>query len=418
MNITFHTFGCKVNLVETENLKEKASLEGFRYIDNIEESDIIVVNSCAVTDTAEKKSLNYIKKLKQKYPTKKILVTGCLAELKKDLLPYADIVVTNIDKDEIFKYIRENRSQLTPIDELDYYKESFPNSIVDKTRGFLKIQDGCDAFCSYCIIPNLRGKPRSKDEEQIVKEFSELVYKGFKEVVLVGIHIGKYGTDKGTDLKSLLKKLVKIEGDFRIRLSSLEINELDEEMFQIIFSSNKICKHLHIPLQASTDKILKIMNRHYTLEEFSSKLEIIKKYDPFCSIGTDVITGFPGETDDDFMNGYKNLSNLPFSYMHVFPFSDRKGTKAASMPDKVPEQIKKKRSEMLRELSESMKFNAAKKMFGKEMRVLTEKNNKALTDNYFEVDFTENVEPNRFIFTKVIGVSFDGTLQGKILRGI
>lgn len=414
MNITFHTFGCKVNLVETENLKEKASLEGFKYTNNIEESDIIVINSCAVTDTAEKKSLNHIRKLKQKYPNKKVVVTGCLAELKKELIPYADIIVTNIDKDEIFRYIRANKHQLTPIDELDYYKESFPNSILDKTRGFLKIQDGCDAFCSYCIIPSLRGKPRSKDESQVIAEFSNLIGKGFKEIVLVGIHIGKYGLDKGTNLKSLMKKLIKIEGDFRIRLSSIEINELDEEMLSLVINSDKICKHLHIPLQGSTDKILKLMNRNYTFEEFSSKIQKIKEQDPFCSIGTDIIVGFPGETDDDFQIGYDNLVNLPLNYMHVFPFSERKGTKAAYMPDKISENIKKKRSELLRQLSESKKFNGAKKMFGKKMKVLTEKDNKGLTDNYFEVEFTEAVNPNRFVYPKIVGVSFDGTLIGKL----
>ena len=413
--ITFHTFGCKVNLVETENLKEKASQEGFSYIDNIEESDIVVINSCAVTDTAEKKSINYIRKLKQKHPEKKIVVTGCLAELKKDQLSNADIIVTNIDKDEIFKYIKEERNLLTPIDSLDYYKESFPNSIIDKTRGFLKIQDGCNAFCSYCIIPYLRGKPRSKDENQIFHEFTELVKKGFKEIVLVGIHVGKYGIDTGTNLKNLLKKLINIEGDFRIRLSSIEINEFDDEMIDLILKSEKICNHLHIPLQATTNKILKMMNRDYTYEQFESKIRQIKKKDNFCTIGTDIITGFPGETDEDFQIGYDNLLTLPIDYMHVFPFSERKGTKAASMPNKVNPQIKKKRSEMLRQLSESKRYNSAKRLFGKEIKVLTEKGNKGITENYFEVQLLEDIEPNRFIITKVVGVSFDGELVGKYI---
>ncbi|MGC8924481.1 MAG: tRNA (N(6)-L-threonylcarbamoyladenosine(37)-C(2))-methylthiotransferase MtaB [Calditerrivibrio sp.] len=413
MKIAFHTFGCKVNLVETENLKEKANIEGFKYTDSIEESDIIVINSCAVTDTAEKKSLNYLKKLKQKFPEKKIVLTGCLAEMKKDLIKDADILVTNIDKDEIFKYIKENKHQLTPIDELDYYKESFPNAIVDKTRGFLKIQDGCDAFCSYCIIPHLRGKPRSKSEEIIIREFAQLVDKGFKEIVLVGIHIGKYGFDTKTDLKTLLKKLIQIEGNFRIRLSSLELNEIDMEMIELILNSDKICKHLHIPLQGSTNKILKLMNRHYTFEKFASTVEYLKSKNESLTIGTDIITGFPGETEEDFTQGYDNLLNLAISYMHVFPFSERKGTKASILPDKVSNKIKKKRSGMLRDLSESKRFNSAKRLFGTVQKVLTEKDNMALTDNYFEVCINEEIEANSFLNVKIIGVSMDGTLIGK-----
>jgi len=413
MKIAFHTFGCKVNLVETENLKEKANLEGFKYTDSIEESDVIVVNSCAVTDNAEKKSLHYLKKLKQKFPEKKIVLTGCLAEMKKDLIKDADILVTNIAKDEIFKYIKENKHQLTPINELDYYKESFPNAIVDKTRGFLKIQDGCDAFCSYCIIPNLRGKPRSKSEEIIIREFSQLVDKGFKEIVLVGIHIGKYGIDTNTDLKKLLKKLIQIDGNFRIRLSSLELNEIDQEMIEIILNSDKICKHLHIPLQGSTNKILKLMNRHYTFEKFASTVEYLKSRNEFLTIGTDVITGFPGETEEDFAIGYDNLLKLPISYMHVFPFSERKGTKASILPDKVSNEIKKKRSGMLRDLSESKRFNSAKRLFGTVQKVLAEKDNRALTDNYFEVCINEEIEANSFLNVKIIGVSMDGTLFGR-----
>lgn len=413
MKIAFHTFGCKVNLVETENLKEKANLEGFKYTDSIEESDVIVVNSCAVTDNAEKKSLHYLKKLKQKFPEKKIVLTGCLAEMKKDLIKDADILVTNIAKDEIFKYIKENKHQLTPINELDYYKESFPNAIVDKTRGFLKIQDGCDAFCSYCIIPNLRGKPRSKSEEIIIREFSQLVDKGFKEIVLVGIHIGKYGIDTNTDLKKLLKKLIQIDGNFRIRLSSLELNEIDQEMIEIILNSDKICKHLHIPLQGSTNKILKLMNRHYTFEKFASTVEYLKSRNEFLTIGTDVITGFPGETEEDFTIGYDNLLKLPISYMHVFPFSERKGTKASILPDKVSNEIKKKRSGMLRDLSESKRFNSAKRLFGTVQKVLAEKDNRALTDNYFEVCINEEIEANSFLNVKIIGVSMDGTLIGR-----
>ncbi|MEF3255809.1 MAG: tRNA (N(6)-L-threonylcarbamoyladenosine(37)-C(2))-methylthiotransferase MtaB [Deferribacterales bacterium] len=418
MKIAFHTFGCKVNLVETENLKLKASEEGYEYVPDLEDADIIVINSCAVTDKAEKKTLQYLRRIKSKFPNKKIAVTGCMAELKKDDLG-VDFVITNAGKDEIFKYISNRSNFLTPIDTLDHYRENYSTGLMDKTRGFLKIQDGCDEFCSYCIIPFLRGKPRSKPIQNIVDEFSILLQKGFKEIVLVGIHIGKYGLDINSSIYELLLKLTSFEGKYRIRLSSIEINELTDELISLIVNNNNICKHLHIPLQSASDKILQLMGRKYNYEYFIRKIKEIKKLSPFITIGSDIIVGFPGETEEDFSQIYDNIYNSPLDYLHVFPYSKREGTKAANMNNQIDEHTKHYRSEKLRELSDAKKFNSAKKFFGKEIEVLTEKNSKGLTEHYFEVTFLHNnIEPNRFVKTKIVGITFDGNLIGKIIEEV
>lgn len=413
MKVTFQTFGCKVNLVETENLKTKAISEGFVYVDSLEDADVIIVNSCAVTDNAEKKSEQYLKKIKKKYPDKKIALTGCMAELRKKS-SNADFIITNSGKADIFQHIIDNKNHLEPISNLDHYTESFNGGIIDKTRGFLKIQDGCDNYCSYCIIPFLRGKPRSKSEEKIVDEFYSMLKSGFKEIVLVGIHIGKYGIDTGTSMYDLLKKLTNFEGNFRIRLSSIELNELSEELLDLIIHCDRICKHLHIPLQSASDKVLKLMNRRYQFKDFLEKVNIIKKLSPSMTIGTDLIVGFPGETDEDFEEIYDNIYKSSIDYLHVFPYSEREGTVAAKMTEKIDEKTKSHRSEKLRLLSESKKFNAAKKLFGKEVKVLTEKENKGLTDNYFEVLLNKDLPQNRFITAKIIGITFDGSLIGDI----
>jgi threonylcarbamoyladenosine tRNA methylthiotransferase MtaB len=416
MKIAFQTFGCKVNLVETENLKSRTGREGFTYVQSIDDADIIVVNSCAVTDHAERKSRNFIKKLKKKYPSKKIALTGCLAELAKEDCN-ADFVVTNAGKDNIFNYIKKGEDCITPIEAIDHYDESDVTGILDKTRGFLKIQDGCDDFCSYCIIPYLRGKPRSKNEHMIIDEFVRMLNNGFKEIVLVGIHIGKYGIDTGSSLFHLLKQLIEIDGNYRIRLSSIEINELSEDLIQLVTQEYKICKHLHIPLQSASNRILKLMNRKYTFEQFLSKITYIKSISPDVTIGSDVITGFPGETDEDFNNIYDNIYYAPIDYLHVFPYSDRKGTVAERMENKLDEKIKSARSEKLRRLGEAKRFNLAKKSFGKNVRVLTEKDNRGLTEYYLEVYFNRSIKSNIFVDARVIGIASDGCLIGEPLEG-
>jgi threonylcarbamoyladenosine tRNA methylthiotransferase MtaB len=415
MNLYFFSFGCKVNQVEFENLKMEAILNNINITKDISIADFIIVNSCAVTEQAVNKLIFFIKKMKKNYPNAKILVTGCAAELKKEELKnnFVDLIVTNAGKSNLLSYIKEQKDFLKSV----AFEEKFENvgiaGSLDKTRGFLKIQDGCNSFCSYCIIPTLRGKPRSKQIDEVKDEFKTLLQKDFKEIVLVGIHIGKYGLDLNVKLYDLLKTLVKIKGDYRIRLSSLEVTEISEEIINLIKNNpTKICRHFHIPLQSGSDTILKRMNRDYLSKDYINTVKKIKYKIPEVTIGSDVIVGFPGETEENFKETLNTLEEAAISYLHVFPFSLREGTKAFEMDNKIDERVISERAKILRKYGEAYKFNAAKKFANKTLRVLTEKNNKGLTDNYFQVIFPKDIEKNQFINAKIFGVQIDGVLAG------
>ena len=415
MNLYFFSFGCKVNQVEFENLKIEALGYNINITNDLNIADAVVINSCAVTEQAVQKLKNFLKKIKKNNSNAKIFVTGCAAELKKDGLKddFADFVITNAGKSDLLKYISKQQDFLKSIAFEDTFQNTGVPGSFDKTRGFLKIQDGCDDFCSYCIIPSLRGKPRSKPVESVIEEFKILLEKGYKEIVLVGIHIGKYGYDLNVSLTDLLKELIKIEGNYRIRLSSLEVTEISEELIDIIKNNqDRICPHFHIPLQSGSDEILKKMNRNYLALDYINTIKNIRAKIPDATIGSDVIVGFPGESDENFKESINTLEDAIVSYLHVFPFSLREGTDAYLMSDKIDEYIINDRAKHLRKYGEAFKFNAAKKFAGKSMRVLTEKNNKGLTDHYFQVKFNENVDANRFVTVKIFGVQIDGVLAG------
>lgn len=411
MKVYFYTQGCKVNQVETENLKLDAESKNISVVNTLEDSDIVIINSCAVTDNAVKKLKIFIKKTKLNFPHKKIAITGCGADmLKEKAKELADIVITNSGKTNIFDYILKGEDNFEDIQFVEHFEEFNENLVKDKTRGYLKIQDGCDAYCSYCIIPSLRGKPRSRKVESVIAAFKNFIENGYKEVVLVGIHIGKYGKDINTSLKHLLNELVKIDGYFRIRLSSLEVNEIDDELINLILSNKKFSPHFHIPLQSGSDKILKLMNRNYTKNEFIEVVKKIKKVNPDCIVGSDVIVGFPGEGEYEFEETKQTIFDAGLNYIHVFPYSEREGTKAANMSGSVPIKIRNDRAKHLREISESLRFNFAKKFFGRDVEVLVEKDNKGLTDNYLESVILSNEVRNTFIKGRVVGVTFDGNL--------
>lgn len=411
MKVFFYTQGCKVNQVETENLKLDAESKNICVVNTIDESDIVIINSCAVTDNAVKKFKNFIKKTKTNFPDKKIAITGCGADMLKEKgKDLADIVITNSGKTNIFDYILKEKDNFEDIEFVEHFEEFSENLVKDKTRGYLKIQDGCDAYCSYCIIPSLRGKPRSRKIESVIAAFKNFIASGYKEVVLVGIHIGKYGKDINSSLNDLLKELVKIDGDFRIRLSSLEVNEINDELIHLILTNKKFCPHFHIPLQSGSDKILKLMNRKYTKNEFIQVVRKIKQINPDAIVGGDVIVGFPGEGESEFEETKETIFNAGLNYIHVFPYSEREGTKAVTMPDSVPIKTRNDRAKQLREISESLKFNFAKRFFGKEVEVLVEKGNKGLTGNYLESEILTEEVRNTFINGRVVSVTFDGNL--------
>jgi len=400
--------------VETENLKVESELRNFQVVKEIKEADIVVVNSCAVTESATKKLKSFLKKSKKDFPKVKLVVSGCGADMfKTELSPFADLIITNAGKTDLFSFIEKNENYFEDIENVEYFQEYNEALVKDKTRGFLKIQDGCDANCAYCIIPKLRGKPRSRNINSVIEKFTDFVKNGYKEIVLVGIHIGKYGKDINSSLKELLNNLSKVEGDFRIRLSSLEVNEIDNELIDIVLNNDKFCPHFHIPLQSGSNKIIALMNRHYLKEEFIETTKKIKRKNPYTTIGCDVIVGFPGETEREFEETLNTVVEAGVNYLHVFPYSKRENTPAFSYKMQVDETTKHKRAKYLREISDNLRFSYAKKFFGRDVDVLVECENRGLTANYLEALVLDKSYKNELAKGKVISVTFDGNLVVK-----
>ena len=394
-------FGCKVNQSESDSLKKELQ-EYLNIVDTIDAADIIFINSCAVTERASEKSLRFIKGIKKKFPNKKTILIGCLTNIL-DIKSFEDII-------DLLIPMKDKANVCNILEHLSYIsKKNNVSRLTDynhRTRAFLKIQDGCDNFCSYCIIPFLRGAPYSKSTDLVLKELKDLLDYGYKEVVLVGIHLGKYGLDKNTTLADLLNKIDNIDGNFRIRISSIEINEVDKNFIDIIAKSEKICPHLHIPLQSGSDKILTLMNRNYTRDRFRSNIYSILNNIPDITLGFDVIVGFPGETDWDFNDTISLVDEIKPHYLHVFPYSDRPKTKASAMPDKVDKAIIKERVNIMKGLAKNLKINAYKNKIGKKMRVLIEKEGIGYSDDYYRV-FVENGLINTFQYVEAYGLDIN-----------
>lgn len=409
MKFTIYTFGCKVNQYESNMMKEQLLSHNFLYVPNLEEADIYIINTCTVTNTADQKCLKLLKRYQKKYPHKISVVVGCSVqnnpEVYKDL--NVDILLGNKDKSKIaevllsflnnhekFNYIDINRSLV--------FENMFINNF-DRARAFIKIEDGCDNFCSYCVIPFVRGSVRCKEFALIIEE-AKCLAQNHQEIVLTGIHTGHYNKD-GHDLSDVIIALSEIPNLKRIRISSIEITELNTKFMDCLKSCPKLVDHLHIPLQSGSDKILKLMNRKYDLEYFANKLKEIRKIRPNISITTDIIVGFPGEEEKDFENTLKMAKEFNFSKIHVFPYSPRKGTKAASMACQVLDATKKERVKRLLELSNVLEQNYYEKNKGQEVDILIEKivDNKSYghTGNYLEVAIDEKLEVGK-IYKRIL----------------
>ncbi len=382
MKVSFCTLGCKVNTYESEVLMNKFKYAGYEIVDFDDIADVYIINTCSVTNTSDQKSRKMIREASRKNKDAIICVMGCYSQLNydevKSLGDNIAIVLGNNDKSKILDYIEEykkNKKQIIKIDDLN--KVCFEDMRLDNfqkhTRAFVKIQDGCNNYCSYCIIPYTRGNVRSKRKEDVLDEINTLVKNGYKEVVLTGIHTGHYGQDlKDYDFSDLLRELEKINGLERIRISSVEITELDDKFLDTLRESKKIVNHIHIPIQSLCDKTLKNMNRKYDVEYFFNKIEKIRSIRPNIAITSDVIVGFPGETDEDFNITKENIKKLKITELHVFPYSIRKGTRAASMPQ-VDGIVKKNRVKELIELSEELKNNYYRSLIGTTEKLLVEK---------------------------------------------
>ena len=370
MKYKIYTLGCKVNEYESEVMASILENHGFKKSDN---PDVLIVNTCTVTNTADSKSRKLIRKVRKDYPNSIIIAAGCMIQNKKDKNIDADILIGNKHKSEIMTYLNEyKREKIFDVDDME--NASFENMRLnnfDLTRAYIKIQDGCDNYCAFCIIPYVRGHVRCKKKEDVLSEAKTLVKNGHKEIVLTGIHTGNYHDGK-YDFADLLVDLVKIDGLKRLRISSVEITELNDKVLNVIKNSNVLVDHMHIPLQSGSDRILKVMNRKYDKNYFINKIDKIREIRPDISITTDVIVGFPSETDEEFLETIDTIKKVNFSKLHVFPYSDRDGTVASKMKDKVDGIIKKERTKRLIELSKELEINYMNKFLGKKMTFIPE----------------------------------------------
>mgnify|MGYP000351554084 FL=1 len=400
MKFNIVTFGCKVNQYESNMMKEKMLSSNFFYEENMSDANIIIVNTCSVTNVADKKCLKMIRKIKREYPNALLVVAGCSSQNNQNVYEALDIdiLLGNKDKSKIAELIKEYLD--TEKKYVKFYNErnlDFEDMLINDynhVRAFVKIEDGCDNFCSYCIIPFVRGSVRSKDFDTVIKEAKLLTEHGHKEIVLTGIHTGHYMSNNH-DLTDLINELSKIDDLLRIRISSIEITELNDKFLEMLKINKKVCNHLHIPLQAGSDEILKRMNRKYDLAYYEEKINKIRGIRPDISITTDIIVGFPYETDELFSETLEFSKKMNFSKIHVFPYSIRVGTAAASMPNQVDEVTKKVRVKKLMALSKKQEKEYYEKFKGKELDILVEEcdNNVSIghTSNYLMVTLNENL---------------------------
>ena len=427
MKVGFYTLGCKVNAYETEFLINEFKKKNYEIVDFDSQADIYIINTCSVTNTSDQKSRKIIRQA-CKNKNAIVVVMGCYSQMNSDIIKEIEgvsIIIGNKDKNRVVDLVESyinDKEEYINIQNIENttFEDMFIDKFENHTRAFVKIQDGCNNFCSFCIIPYARGNVRSKEKEFVIDEVKALVKNGYKEIVLTGIHTGHYGQDlKEYDFSDLLLELEKIDGLERIRISSIEIVELTDKFLNVLKNSKKIVNHIHIPLQSGCDKILKLMNRRYDMNYYINKINEIRKIRPDMAITTDVIVGFPNETDEDFNITKDNIEKLKFVELHVFPYSKRKGTKAFDMPNQIDGTIKKKRVKELIELSEKLKSEYYNKYINTIDYVLTETIDNDYVighlSNYGKVKFKGNKKDlNKIIKVKLIEYKDDIYLSEKI----
>ena len=480
MKAAFYTLGCKVNQYETESMREQFRRAGFDVVSEDEAADVYVVNTCTVTNMADRKSRQFIRKAHKLNPDAVIAVTGCYAQMDKEAVASiegVDIVTGTDEKSEILKLVEdmlraretantaiasdtgfesddaanasgssrnceeekmaddnidivdydmrhENVIDVKPYDQLNRYEElGVISEMEGRTRAFIKIQEGCDRFCSYCIIPFARGKVRSRARDEIVQEVHGLVGRGYKEIVLTGINTALYGNDLGYGgIAPLIESMDEMDGDFRIRLSSLEPTVVDADYAAELLKYSRLCHHLHLSAQSGSDSVLAGMNRHYTHEDYLEIVRRLRGQDPYYGISADIIVGFPGETEEDFQRSVDLVRDSELIKTHVFKYSVRRGTRAASMPDQVDEMIKNQRSRVLIDMAEETARAFCEKCIGQTRRVLFEKDEHGMltgyTDNYIKVYVPADepgVRPGEFADVKLTRLYKEG-MAGELIN--
>ena len=421
MKIRGIALGCKVNTYENEYILSTFLDHGYEIVND--KADVYVINTCSVTNNSDAKSRKVINRIARENPDSIIVVMGCFIEANKDYdNPDIDIIIGNKDKNRVYElvedYIKNKDKKKLLYDDFDKkFEDMFIKNMSSRTRAFVKIQDGCENFCSYCIIPFTRGKCRSKDKDTVLDEIKCLTNNGYQEVVLTGIHTGHYGEDSGVTFPSLLEEIIKIKKLKRLRISSIEITELNDDFMKVFKNSDIIVPHLHIPLQAGSDEILKAMNRKYDLEYYRNKIKELRSIKPDLSITTDIIVGFPGETDELFNETLSFAREIGFSKIHVFPYSRRHGTKADLMPNQIDERVKKERVTKLIELSNELEGNYLDNFINKNVEILVETFKDGVstghTGNYLEVKVNKELEHNK-MYNVIIKKREENYLIGEV----
>lgn len=401
--VAFHTLGCKVNQVETEQIKEELMHIGYRVVDFNQPADLYIINTCTVTHVSDRKSRAMIRRALKTNPQATVVVTGCLAEVDAEQVARmkgVQWVIGNRDKYRIAELVDPTPSDRSstiirePIGRDDAIAPVLYHSWHERTRGFVKVQDGCESYCTYCIVPYTRGPVRSKDPDHVVQEVRRMVEMGYREIVLTGIHTGQYGKSmEGWSLERLVNEVLnRVPGDYRIRLSSIELGEVSDGLIELMRCEPRLCRHLHIPLQSGSDPVLKRMGRRYTGADYQRRIEYILQRIPAIGIAADVMVGFPGETDQEFDDTFRLLQAVPLLDLHVFKYSPRPGTPAASYPDQIDERLKAVRSRKLLELARHKHRALLESMKGTTLTVLVEKCQQescsGYSDNYINVEFS------------------------------
>ncbi len=424
MRVAFRTLGCKVNQVETEQLKEEFLARGYELVDFAQEAEVYIFNTCTVTHTSDRKSRSLIRRAIRNNPSAIIAAIGCMAQVNAEQLAEIEglnLIVGNSDKENVIDIIEEYLADDTDVCRIltnslsrTTLKKTKYTRLHERTRGFIKIQDGCENFCSYCIVPYARGPVRSKKPEDVLLEIEQMLALGYRELVLTGIHTGLYGYDmRDWDLSRLIKEIfARIKGRYRIRLSSIEPLEVSETLIEIAASESGFCRHLHIPVQSCSDNILRAMNRRYDREYYKYMLNNIFSRIPDIAITTDIMVGFPGESESDFMESLELLQEMPVYDLHVFQYSVRRGTSAALLTPQVNEVEKQRRSQLLINIARQKKSDFIKRLGNRELEVLVEKkigpeSYRGLSDNYVQVELKSKQEITGKFINVILGI--DGT---------
>lgn len=432
--VSFITLGCKVNQYDSDAMRTLFIHRGYKPVEHSEVADVYIINTCSVTSIGDRKSRQVIRKIRRNNPDAVIAATGCYAQVAPEELEKmgdVDVIVGHQNRNKIVDYIEEaekSEKMVNAVKDIMSIRE-YENLTVDpegevKARAFVKVQEGCDNYCTFCIIPYARGRLKSRKQEDAVDEIKKLVEKGYREVVLTGIHLGNYGKDlrNGTSLSTLVSELLKIPNLLRIRLGSIESVELSDELINIIKNEKRVCHHLHLPLQSGSDAVLKSMNRHYRLRQYKDLIAMLREKIPNLALTTDLIVGFPGETEENFKETLNTLHELKFSAIHVFPFSKRTGTPAAMYPNQITNEEKKKRVHRVQELEKKISKEFRCEFLNKIVHVLAENKKEeyfeGFSDEYIRVTIKgENVKRGH-LYSVIVEEVTDEGLIGRVIEEV